>query len=115
MRKRRNIAFAVLIFAVLACFAAVLLFFVAFSRFAKSRKGKTQDRPSPSAKGAVPGFSTFYSFRHRNFSVSQAVEKPQIDRHRLRTALCGPLPYGARASDCGSPFRAVLVLGAAHP
>ena len=99
------------------CFAAVLRFllFVTFSRFAKSRKGKTQDRPSPSAKGAVPGFSTFYSFRHRNFSVSQAVEKPQIDRHRLRTALCGPLPYGARASDCGSPFRAVLVLGAAHP
>ena len=41
--------------------------------------------------------------------------RPLIDRLRPRTALCGPLPYGARASDCGSPFRAVLVLGAAHP
>ena len=41
--------------------------------------------------------------------------KNLIGRHRPRTALCGPLPYGARASDCGSPFRAVLVLGVAHP
>ena len=33
----------------------------------------------------------------------------------LRTLFGGPPRFASRASDCGSPFRAVLVLGASHP
>ena len=33
----------------------------------------------------------------------------------LRTLFGGPPRFASQASDCGSPFRAVLVLGASHP
>ena len=34
---------------------------------------------------------------------------------RASYPFCGPPRFASRASDCGSPFRAVLVLGASHP
>ena len=58
------------------------------------------------------------SIRNLFFRESEC-KKPPTARspagYGLRTLFGGLPRFASRASDCGSPFRAVLVLGASHP
>ena len=81
--------------------------------FRESECKKPSDSPFPCGLRASHPFWRPAPLRVAGFGLRCrcAACSPSV----LRTLFGGPPRFASRASDCGSPFRAVLVLGASHP
>ena len=81
--------------------------------FRESECKKPSDSPFPCGLRASHPFWRPAPLRVAGFGLRcrYAACSPSV----LRTLFGGPPRFASRASDCGSPFRAVLVLGASHP
>ena len=81
--------------------------------FRESECKKPSDSPFPCGLRASHPFWRPAPLRVAGFGLRCrcAACSPSV----LRTLFGGPPRFASQASDCGSPFRAVLVLGASHP